>query len=97
LFIYGDMDCPTRHFFADPVFKTFAPKGDPRVADRVARTLADLEANPPDLVVLGYVEGFPALRPWLAANYLPVPFGKMPALARVAWLRRDLTDRVQLD
>jgi 4-amino-4-deoxy-L-arabinose transferase-like glycosyltransferase len=69
VFIYGNLDGVSRHFFADPLMKAFALKGHPLIGPRLARIMDDLEKRPPDFVLAGDPP-FPALRDYLEAGYL---------------------------
>jgi hypothetical protein len=70
LFIYSGLDGPTRHFFADPLLEDYSKgfhRDDPRVRTRVERIMADLEAHPPSMSIVGYPP-FPELRRFLAVH-----------------------------
>ena len=70
LFIYSGLDCPTRHFFADPLLEDYARghhRDDPRVRLRVERIMGDLNARPPSISLVAYPP-FPELRRFLEAR-----------------------------
>ncbi len=72
LLIYSGLDCPTRHFFADPLLEDYARghhRDHPRVRPRVERIMRDLEGHPPALVLAAHPP-FPPLRRFLDRGYL---------------------------
>ncbi|MBX6311497.1 MAG: serine hydrolase [Isosphaeraceae bacterium] len=60
LFIYGNLDGASKHFFADPLLLAFAGRDHPLIRPRTEQILADLEARPPELIFL-YDHPFPDL------------------------------------
>ena len=73
LLIYSGLDCPTRHFFADPLLEDYARghhRDDPRVRVRAERILSDLKARPPSITLVAYPP-FPELRRFLEATAVP--------------------------
>ncbi len=88
LFIYGKIDSPSRHFFADELIKT-ANRGFPNVRPETRRLLEgrldeimhDLESDPPQLILAGHPP-FPALDRFLKERYFrsrldqPIPDGR---------------------
>ena len=72
LLIYSGLDCPTRHFFADPLLEDYARghhRDHPRVRPRAERIVRDLEARPPSIVFAAHPP-FPPLRRFLDRGYI---------------------------
>ena len=61
LYIYSGLNGVTRQVFADDLIKTFADRDHPIVTPRIERTMRDLRANPPSMILTGYPP-FPELR-----------------------------------
>lgn len=85
LYVYSGLDCPTRHFFANNVLRDRADTDDPLVGPRIAELMADLRADPPELIFTGYPP-FPALQEFLMRGYTPSRLD--PRL----WVRLDVAD-----
>jgi 4-amino-4-deoxy-L-arabinose transferase-like glycosyltransferase len=88
LFFYSRLDGVTRQLFADDLIKSYAGKDHPLIAPRVARTLRELEANPPSLIFTGYPP-YPALRAFLDARYLPSNLVPLSPDGRGLWVERS--------
>lgn len=86
LYVYGGLDCPTRHAFTNDLMRDRATDPDSLVAGRIRELMADIERSPPDFVMAGY-EPFPALKSFLARGY--VPHGPTTPGGRGFWVRRD--------
>jgi 4-amino-4-deoxy-L-arabinose transferase-like glycosyltransferase len=69
LFIYSGLDGVSRHFFADPLMKSYANRYHPLIEPRLAEIMNDLRKHPPDLIFAGDPP-FPALRDFLSERYL---------------------------
>jgi len=88
LFFYSGYEPVTRQLFADDLIKTYAGKDHPLIRPRVERTMTDLRANPPSIVVAGYPP-YPALRAFLEDHYLPSRLGVMAPDGRGIWVERS--------
>jgi 4-amino-4-deoxy-L-arabinose transferase-like glycosyltransferase len=69
LFIYSGLDGVSRHFFADPLMKSYASRYHPLIEPRLAEIMKDLREHPPDIIFAGDPP-FPALRDFLSERYL---------------------------
>ncbi len=81
LFLYGNLDGVTRHFFADPLLEDYAKghhRDHPIVRPRVDRIMRDLEAHPPSIVLVAYPP-FPALVRFLDRGYRRVAIAGLNA------------------
>jgi hypothetical protein len=87
LFIYGNMDSVSRHFFADPLLKAYADKNHPLIAPRTRRIMEDLRAHPPELIFAGDPP-FPALKSFLRNRYAPSHLVRATPDGRGLWVER---------
>jgi len=87
LFFYSGLDGVTRQVFADDLIKTFAGGGHPLVRTRLERTMRELKANPPSLILAGYPP-FPELRSFLNERYLPSGLSQTSPDGRGLWVER---------
>jgi 4-amino-4-deoxy-L-arabinose transferase-like glycosyltransferase len=89
LFIYGEMDGVTRHFFVDPLLKSQAMAGrHPLIRPRLERIMADVERNRPELVLAGDPP-FPALLEFLNRDYLRSRIVPRSEEGHGLWVRKD--------
>jgi 4-amino-4-deoxy-L-arabinose transferase-like glycosyltransferase len=96
LFIYSGLDCPTRHFFADPLLEDYSygyHRNDPRVRPRVERIMKDLEANPPSMSLIAYA-AFPELSRFMNAHDISTRVEAMGA-SMPLWVDREGFARFQ--
>ncbi|WP_422926018.1 ArnT family glycosyltransferase [Singulisphaera sp. PoT] len=87
LFVYGNLDGVSRHFFADPLMKAFANQDHPLIVPRVERIMQDLEERPPELILTGDPP-FPALRRFLEAGYIRSRLWGSAPDGRGLWVER---------
>ena len=87
LFVYSGLDGVTRQVFADDLIKTFADGDHPVIRPRIERTMRDLRADPPSLILAGYPP-FPELRAFLKERYLPSALTPTGADGRGLWVER---------
>ncbi len=86
LYVYGRLDCPTRHAFTNDLMRDRATDPGSQVAARIQELMSDIRQAPPDFVMAGY-QPFPALMSFLTESYLP--HGPNTPDGRGFWVRRD--------
>ncbi len=88
LFFYSGLNGVTRQVFADDLIKTFARENHAIVGARIARTMRELRANPPSMILTGYPP-FPELDAFLKEGYLPSTLSMSAPDGRGLWIDRE--------
>jgi 4-amino-4-deoxy-L-arabinose transferase-like glycosyltransferase len=88
LFIYGDFDSITPHFFGDPLLKAHANDQHPLIVPRLQRIMHDVQTKHPELIFCGDPP-FPALRAYLVAHYYREDSAFMPPTGEGLWIRQE--------
>lgn len=96
LYIYGELNSPTKYAFSDPLLKAFASSDHPLVRPRVEQILADLKAKPPTLILVADPP-FPALKQFLIENYQVDWSGLVPRSpnGQGLWIIKSVADRFE--